>query len=353
MSDPRYRPEELATFAEALFAAVGLDAGKARTVGELLVEADLMGHTTHGLALAAPYLGDVEKGGMAATGEPGVVRDKGACLTWDGRRLPGVWLAARAVDEAGGRAERLGTGTVVVRNAHHIACLAAFLTRATDRGMMVTLASSDPSVASVAPFGGIRAVFTPNPIAVGIPTRGDPVLIDVSTSVTTNGMSGRLRAEGRRFGHPWLLDAEGNPSDDPAVLYTEPPGTILPVGGLDHGHKGYGLALMVEALTQGLGGFGRAEVPTAWGASFVVQALDPEAFAGLEEFTRETAHVARLCKESPPRPGVEAVRLPGEAALARKRRAMAEGVALYPGVMPALEPWARRLEVEPPRPTQG
>jgi LDH2 family malate/lactate/ureidoglycolate dehydrogenase len=353
MSETRYRPEELANFAEALFAAAGLDAGKARVVADLLVEADLLGHTTHGLALAAPYLGDVEKGGMVATGEPGVVRDKGACLTWDGRRLPGVWLAARAVDEAVGRAERLGTGTVVVRNSHHIACLAAFLTRATDRGMMVILASSDPSVASVAPFGGTRAVFTPNPIAVGIPTGGDPVLVDVSTSVTTNGMSGRLSAEGRRFDHPWLLDAEGGPTDDPAVLFAEPPGTILPVGGLDHGHKGYGLTLMVEALTQGLGGFGRAEAPTAWGASFVVQALDPEAFAGLADFTRETAHVARLCKESPPRPGVEAVRLPGEAALARKRRALAEGVALYPGVMPALEPWARRLGVEPPRQTRG
>lgn len=352
MSEARYRPEELVRFAEALFAAAGLDADKARTVAGLLVEADLMGHTTHGLALAAPYLGEVEKGGMAATGEPGVVRDKGACLTWDGRRLPGVWLAARAVDEAVGRAGRLGTGTVVVRDAHHIACLAAFLTRATDRGMMVILASSDPSVASVAPFGGTRAVFTPNPVAVGIPTGEgrDPVLVDVSTSVTTNGMSARLRAEGRRFDHPWLLDAGGRPTDDPEVLYADPPGTILPLGGLDHGHKGYGLTLMVEALTQGLGGFGRAEAPTGWGASFTVQALDPEAFGGLEGFTRETGHVADLCKASPPRPGVEAVRLPGEAALARKRRALAEGVALYPGVMPALEPWAKRLGVEPPRP---
>jgi LDH2 family malate/lactate/ureidoglycolate dehydrogenase len=207
MSETRYRPEELAGFAEALFAAAGLDAGKARTVAELLVEADLMGHTTHGLALAAPYLGDVEKGGMAATGEPGVVRDKGACLTWDGRRLPGVWLAARAGGRGGraGGAARDRHGRGPQRAPHRL--LAAFLTRATDRGMMVILASSDPSVASVAPFGGTRAVFTPNPIAVGIPTGVIRCLIDVSTSVTTNGMSGRLRAEGRRFGHPWLLDA--------------------------------------------------------------------------------------------------------------------------------------------------
>lgn len=353
MPEPRYRPAELAGFTRALFAAAGMDGDKAGTVAALLLEADLMGHTTHGLALAAPYLGEIEKGAMVVEGEPDVVRDKGACATWDGRRLPGVWLAARAVDEAVDRAGRLGTGTVVVGGSHHIACLAAFLTRATDRGTMVVLASSDPGGASVAPFGGTRAVFTPNPIAVGIPAGADadPVLVDVSTSVTTNGMSGRLRAEGRRFDHPWLLDGEGYPTDDPAVLYdAERPGTILPVGGLDHGHKGYGLALMVEALTGGLGGLGRAGTPPAWGASFFVQALDPEAFAGFDSFAREMAHIAEVCRDNPPRPGAETVRLPGGAALARKRQALVEGVALYPGVMPALEPWAGRLGVEMPRP---
>jgi LDH2 family malate/lactate/ureidoglycolate dehydrogenase len=155
MSETRYRPEELAGFAEALFAAAGLDAGKARTVAELLVEADLMGHTTHGLALAAPYLGDVEKGGMAATGEPGVVRDKGACLTWDGRRLPGVWLAARAVDEAVGRAERLGTGTVVVRNAHHIAC--------SPRSSPAPPTRDDGDPREFGPFGGERGAVRWDP----------------------------------------------------------------------------------------------------------------------------------------------------------------------------------------------
>lgn len=352
MSEPRYRPPELAAFAEALFGAAGLDADKAGTVARLLLEADLMGHTTHGLALAAPYLAEIDKGAMAVAGGPEVVRDKGACATWDGRRLPGVWLAARAVDEAVERAGRLGTGTVVVGGSHHIACLATFLTRATDRGMMAIIASSDPSVASVAPFGGTRAVFTPNPIAVGIPAGpgADPILVDVSTSVTTNGMSGRLRAEGRRFDHRWLLDAEGNATDDPAVLYAEPPGTILPLGGLDHGHKGYGLALMVEALTGGLGGVGRAGAPGGWGASFFVQALDPEAFAGFGAFAREVAQIAGACRDNPPRPGAGAVRLPGGAALARKRQALAEGVPLYPGVMPALEPWARRFGIEAPRP---
>jgi LDH2 family malate/lactate/ureidoglycolate dehydrogenase len=349
-AEPRYRASDLVDLAAALFAGLGAPADRARLVAELLVEADLMGHTTHGLALAPAYLADIEKGSMAVAGEPEVVRERGACLTWEGRRLCGVWLAARAVDEAAERALRFGIGAVAVRNSHHIACLAVFLRRATERGLMVVLASSDPSTASVAPHGGTRAVFTPDPLAVGIPTTGDPILIDTSASVTTNGMSGRLAREGRRFDHPWLLDAEGRPTDDPAVLAADPPGTILPTGGLDHGHKGYALALLVEALTQGLGGFGRAEAPTAWGASIYAQAVDPEAFAGLAGFARETGHIAGLCRASPPRPGVEAVRLPGEAALARRRRALEAGVALYPGIMPGLEAWARRLGVGAPGP---
>ena len=113
--------------------------------------------------------------------------------------------------------------TVVIRNSHHIGCLAAFLQRATDRGLMITVASSDPAVATVAPFGGRKAVYTPDPLAVGIPTDGDPILIDISASITTNGMAARLRREGKRFPGSWALDATGKPTDDPSALFTDPP----------------------------------------------------------------------------------------------------------------------------------
>jgi LDH2 family malate/lactate/ureidoglycolate dehydrogenase len=345
MPEPRHQPDQLIDLAARLLAAAGIVPERARLIGELLVEADLMGHTTHGLALLPGYLEELGAGTMTRAGDPQVVRDTGPCLTWDGLRLPGVWLAAHAIDTAIPRARQYGTATVVIRRSHHIACLGAFLTRATDQGLMLLLASSDPADASVAPFGGTTAVFTPDPIAVGIPTEGEPILIDTSASITTNGMSARLRAEGRRFPNPWLLDAAGAPTDDPQVLVADPPGTIQPTGGLDHGHKGYGLALMVEALTMGLGGFGRAEPAEGWGASVFVQVLDPDAFAGGAAFRRQTAWIADACHASPPRAGVERVRLPGEAALARRRRALAEGVELYPGIMARLEDWGRRLGV--------
>ena len=346
----RYRADDLIAYATALFAAAGCDGDKPATIAAGLVEADLLGHTTHGLQLAPTYLADLESGSMTRRGEPEVVADRGAAVTWDGKRLPGVWLAAKAVDLAAQRAPTHGTATVVVRHSHHIGCLAAFLQRATDRGLMVTVASSDPAVATVAPFGGRTAVYTPDPFAVGIPTDGDPILIDVSASITTNGMANRLRREGKRFPGPWALDAAGHPTDDPAALFTDPPGTLLPVGGADHGHKGYGLALMIEALTQGLGGFGRAEGPKQWGASVFVQVIDPAAFGGSPAFAKETGYLARACRASAPVPGVDAVRLPGERGLARKRKALAGGVPLYAGIAEALAPFAAKLGVNPPEP---
>ena len=347
---PRYRVTDLVAFTEALFVHHGLEADKAAVVAPMLVEADMMGHDTHGLQLAANYLKALSSGDMRGDGAPDVIHDHGAALAWDGGRRSGVWLTAHAVDTAVDRAGAHGTATVVIRNSHHIACLAAFLPRATAAGCMIILSSSDPSTASVAPYGGTAAVFTPNPIAIGIPTEGDPILIDISASITTNGMTGRLHGEGKPLPHAWVQDAAGAASTDPGVLFTDPPGTILPIGGQDHGHKGYGLALMIEAMTQALSGFGRADTPTAWGASVFVQVIDPAAFAGREAFTRQTAWLAAACRENPPAHGDAPVRLPGERALARRRAALSDGLALYPGIMEGLAPLAATAGLSPPAP---
>ena len=350
VSTVHYRAADLVSYATRLFEAAGCDGDKAPIIAELLVEADLMGHTTHGLHLVAPYLEELAQGAMLASGTPEIIGDRGAAVTWDGRRLPGVWLTAKAVDFAVERSAKFGIASIAIRNSHHIACLAVYLERATRQGRMVMIASSDPSDASIAPFGGLKAVFTPDPLAVGIPTSDGPILIDMSASITTNGMTGRLRKEGRRFPGPWALTAEGDASDDPNALFTDPPGTLLPTGGKDHGHKGYGLALSVEALSQGLSGWGRADKPKDWGAALYVQVMDPELFGGSQAFLRQTTFIAAACRNNPPAPGIDAVRLPGDAALARKAKALGNGVALYPGILDAMEQWGATFGIQQPEP---
>ena len=345
-----YRASDLVAFAGGLFAAAGMPRDRATLVGEILVEADLLGHNTHGLALAPRYLEELRDGNMKAEGEPEVIADRKAAVTWNGHRLSGVWLTAKAIDLACERAREYGTATVAIADAHHIACLAAYLARATDRGQVLMIVSSDPAVSTVAPYGGLDAVFTPDPIAVGIPTDGDPILIDMSSSITTNGMANRLAAAGKRFPGQWAQDIGGNATDDPGVILGGRGGTLLPAGGHDHGHKGYNLALMVEALSQGLSGDGRARRPTGWSASVLVQVWEPECFAGIAAFRRETSALAALAHASRPAPGVRAVRLPGERSLARKRAALENGVELYPGIMEKLAPWGEKLGVTAPQP---
>ena len=171
--------------------------------------------------------------------------------------------------------------------------------------------------------------------------------MDISTSTTTNGLTGRLHAEGRRLDAPWVLDADGAPTDDPAALFTDPPGTILPLGGLESGHKGFALGLLVEALTAGLGGFGRADPREGWGAAVYLQVIDPAAFGSLDAFLRQTGWLTTGVANNPARSGGAPVRVPGARGLALRDRMRAEGVSLYPGVAAALHPWADRLGVPP------
>jgi L-lactate dehydrogenase len=175
------------------------------------------------------------------------------------------------------------------------------------------------------------------------------MMVDVSTSITTNGLTGRLAKEGRKLPGEWLIDEEGALSDDPAVLQLPRAGTILPLGGRDAGHKGYGLSLMVEALTAGLGGQGRSDPGPRWGGTVFVQVMDPHFFNGREAFEQQMDWVTQQCHANPPVQGGGRVRLPGERGLALRARQLAEGVELKPSVLQSLREWAQKLSVEMPQ----
>jgi len=163
----------------------------------------------------------------------------------------------RAIDTASKMAQQYGTGSIAIRRCSHIGALAAYLEKPARAGYLTQVVCSDPSVALVAPFGGSEPLFTPNPMAWGIPTSADPILIDISASITTSGMSD----------HDWWLDAKGQPTNNPSVIFEDPPGSLQALGGMEAGHKGFGLGLFVEAMSSALAGHGRADGADNWGAS--------------------------------------------------------------------------------------
>jgi LDH2 family malate/lactate/ureidoglycolate dehydrogenase len=333
-----------------LLGRASMPADKAGAVADILVEGELLGRTTHGLALLAPYLKEIENGGMRVDGDPETVADFAACLAWNGRKLPGPWLIRRAMGEAMDRAARFGMAAVTIRRSHHTASLGAYLSQATARGYLALLTLTDPGFSSVAPHGGVLPVLTSNPVAFGAPTAGGPILIDISTSMVTNGMVAKYRREGRRFEQPWLLDADGQPSTDPEVIFADPPGSVLPLGGLDAGHKGYGIGMMVELLAGCLSGHGRAEPNEGWSAAVFLLVVDPAAFGSNEAYLRQVGALAAACHASPARRGFDRVRLPGEAGGERRAAQLRNGMTLDPAILAALAPWTEKFEVPLPGP---
>jgi len=341
----KYPAAELCRFGHQLLVAGGLAADRAQVVAEVLLEGDLLGHTTHGFALLPAYLQALEAGSMEKRGEPSVLADHGAALTWDGRYLPGPWLVREAIRVAQTRLADMPVVTVVIRRSHHIGCLQAYLKPVTDAGFLALLSCSDPANRTVAPYGGLAPCFSPDPLAAGIPASGTPILMDISMSTTANAVCKRLVAADQRAGGPWLIDRTGQTTDDPKVMFDGRGGALLPLGGMDLGHKGFGLALLVEALTNGLGGFGRADGEARWGASVFLQLINPGAFGGGDSFVRETTFLAGACRQSPVAAGKPPVRMPGEGALSRRARQIADGVELHPSILPSLKPWAEKLRV--------
>ena len=271
-----------------------------------------------------------------------------AIASWDGNYLPGPHLTLQAIETASSMAKTYGTGTVVIRRSSHIGALAAYLEKPAREGFLVQIMCSDPSVANVAPYGGTQPLFTPNPMAWGIPTSTDPIMIDISASTTTVGMSARLHQAGQRGEHEWWLDAEGKPSNNPSVIFQDPPGSLQALGGLDAGHKGYGLALFIEALTSGLAGYGRANGAEIWGASVSVQITDIEAFGSKQTFHTQMDHLVEKCLINKPVSSDNPVRLPGQRGLALKKQQLDKGVLLHDAIMPAISELLVDSGIEPP-----
>lgn len=324
---PRIDAMALRANAAGMLTAAGMEREMADIVAEVLVEADLIGHRTHGVGLLPWYLDALGNGEMIGRGEATVVADRGACLTWNGNGLPGPWLVTRAFDTASERTAEFGVVTVAISRAHHTGALAAYLRKVTERGLVAHISCSTASTMRMAPFGGTLPMMTPNPQAYGFPTDGDPILIDISSSITTTTHTRQLAERGERFPEAWALTAKGEPTDDPQEV-TERGGTLMPLGGARKGHKGFSLALAIEALGQGLSGHGRAEAPQGMVLSVFLQVIDPAAFAGREAFIREASHLAEACRRNPPAPGVAKVRVPGDNAAVSRRQALEMGVAL-------------------------
>ena len=335
----RHSAEYLQEISRKLFAAAGTPDDIAATIAQILVNANLAGHDSHGVQFVPIYLDRIEAGEIAQTAYPEIVRETVNTLHVDGHKGFGHYMSRQAMDWAIDRARRSTVCCVTFENTTHIGRLGEYAEQAAKAGCvtMITLGWASGGVSQVVPFGGAQGVLGTNPIAVGIPTGDDaPFVIDFATSVIAGGKVMVARSKGVDLPPGAIVDKHGRPSTDPAAYYDG--GFLLPFGG----HKGYALSLFFSLIGGLAGGF--ASEHTAMSGLFM-QVYDVAAFSPLEEYQRNVRVVLDGVKATTPAPGFDEVLVPGDFEYRSRQQRLTDGIEVPAETFGMIEEWAVKLDV--------
>lgn len=333
---------ELRRFTSDVFAGAGMPRAHADVVADVLVWANLRGVDSHGVLKIPKYVEWIRGGDVNPVPKVSVVTETAAVVVLDGDRAAGPVAMTRAMTEAVRKARESGVGLVLVRGTTHTAALGYYTLMAAGDGMAaIALAASTPLMA----YHGARvAGVSTAPISIAVPGgAGEPLLLDMSTSVIAMGKLLQASKTGEPLPEGATLDADGNPTTDPKRAMVP-----LPLGG----PKGSGLALMAECLTSlVLSNPIVAEVleGTAEGGrhrqNALALAIDIARFGDPQAFQREVERLIKVLKALPRAAGVDEILMPGERGRRTRERRTRDGISLPPGVVADLQAVAGQLGV--------
>lgn len=315
--------DRLRRLARAILRAGGSADAEAELVAAHLVDANLAGHDSHGVGMIPAYVRHLKAGLVVPNTAAKLVRDDGAILMFDGGRGYGRCVGGEAIAAGIARCARTGVVVVTLANAHHVGRVGAYGELASAAGLVsLHFVNVTDHRALVAPFGGSDGRFSTNPICIALPgtDRQPPLLLDMATSAIAMGKVRVARNEGKRLAEGLLIDPDGRPTCDPAVMFREPHGALRPFGG----HKGYALAVVTELLAGALSG-GPTIQPANPRLGGIVNnmcsiLIDPARLAGVDWLRREIDGFVEYVKASPPADAGTPVLVPGDP----ERRARAE-----------------------------
>jgi uncharacterized oxidoreductase len=300
----------------------------AERVAGSLVRANLCGYASHGVFRLAQYHQWWRLGLLKPAAQPIVAEERGFAFVVDGRQAFGQVVAHFASELALRKALTDGIVVVTAKNSNHVGRLADTVEPLKQGGVIGLAAVNDSGAGQcVVPWGGRDGRLSTNPIAVGVPGGdGRGMLFDFSTSAAASGKVRQLLLDGNETPEGWLIDAAGALTRDPASLFGEPHGFLLPAGG----HRGYALSLLVEVLAGILSGAGFVNPnpgPEEMNGLFLV-ALDPSRFLPLDAFRTHVDQLTAYVKTSRPMPGVGPVHIPGERSSEEAARRALAGITL-------------------------
>ncbi len=345
----------LRRFCEQVLVKLGVPPEDARITTDVLVVADLRGIDSHGVARLGRYVSGLKEGFMKPLDASRVVKETKATALVDGGQSLGQVVGKRGMDLAIRKAKDTAVGIVTVRNSNHYGIAGYYTLMALEHDLIgVSMTNAGPLVV---PTFGRTSVLGTNPISLAAPALKEKAFVlDMATSTVPRGKVEVYHRLGEKMPRGWAVDETGRSSTDPArvlnALAKRLGGGLLPLGGEGEelgGHKGYGLALMVDVLCGVLSGAATGlqvyadEKRPDVGHFFM--ALDPAAFRPLDEFRRDMDRLARELKESPKAQGQDRIYVHGEKSFARMEKHRREGIPLDPKTVENLKKLGADLRV--------
>ena len=345
-----FQKKNLSAAIEAIAAAGGSKPDEAKLVAENLVMANLTGHDSHGVGMMPRYVEALLEGGLHANQKVEVKLDGGSLLALDGRAGYGQTIGLQATEMAIERAKKHGVSITSLGNSHHLGRIGHWAEMAVAEGLVSMHFVNVQSFARVAPFAGADRRFGTNPVCIGVPVPGEPpFLLDMATSAVAQGKLRVAHNKGAKIPHGWLIDTEGNPTQDPRWGVLQPFGAMLTTGE----HKGYGLAVACELLGGALTGGGvtdhdnKTKRRVLNGMLSIV--LDPARFGTQESFARDAKSFLGWLRASRPAPGHDRVRIAGEPEREYRAQREREGIPVDEETWNEIRAAAGKLKLDPKR----
>lgn len=348
---PTIPADSLFSLTRALFEAIGVPNSDACVVAHSLVEANLCGHDSHGVMRVPQYLELLRKGTYKVDVPLTFLNETAAVVAADGHWGLGQVQAHRLLNHLLPKAKSLGVAAGTIRNCGHVGRLGEYAEVAVrEKLVLLAGANSHGGGRRVAPPGGTEGRISTNPICMGVPTSTEAIILDFGTSSVAEG---KVRAHYQKkepVPDGWLVDHTGAPTTDPAVLYTEPRGSLLPFGG-SQAYKGFGLGLLIEIWSGALSGgvCANPDYPlTGIGNAVTFVVLDPAMFGGVDYFLNEATRLSNYVRSCPTTTNVSSITLPGDPERATKAQRTVTGVPIPDATWDLILQTATELQVSIP-----
>ena len=341
-------PAELQSFIARLLGAAGSAEAEAREMAEHLVAANLAGHDSHGVGMVPTYMQHLADGHVHPNREPLRVGGNDPFAVFDGQMGYGQPVTNRVMDHAADIARRCGVALVSLRNAQHIGRVGAYGERLASQGLLsIHFVNAVYQANCVAPYRGSDARVMTNPICIAMPGR-TPVLLDFATSGIALGKTRVAYNKGVPVAPGRIIDHQGQPTTDPAALWEEPRGALLPFGD----HKGWGLAFVAELLGGVLTGGPNASdspgQPRGLVNGLFSIVMEPGRLIDTAWFDDTVAQVTAHVKASPAADPDAPVLVPGEPERQMRQLRTARGIPIDTTTWAQIAGCARALGVAVP-----